>query len=507
MSLPPLPARFPRPQHPAPRCHRPLRTPAVDEALGEFEARQPEEFRGLEQAHCHHPGRAAGQPCPACARELESATANAAAAPAGVPAAEAHANRAVDDAIIRAVIPNDLERREFFHRVGRAAAVGIISSIIPFDRARMFAAEPVKAGAIEKKDLSIGFIPITCATPIIMAEPMGFYSKHGLNVKVRKAAGWAVIRDWVINGEVDAVHMLSPMPLASTLGAGSKAVNILMPAVENINGQAITLHIKHKDKVKGPQDMKGFRFCVPFDYSMHNYLLRYYLAEGGLDPDKDVSIRVVPPAEMVANLKADNLDGYLGPDPFNQRAVYENVGFIFKLTKEIWDGHPCCAFAITEEFTKKHPNTFIALWRAIIDATYFSSEPKNREEIAKAIAPANYLNQPEIVLKQVLTGKYATGLGSIANVPDRIDFDPVPWQAMAKWILSQMVRWKQLPADIDYDKIAAQVYLEAGCSDLLAKLGHKRKKQPSAKYTILGREFDAKNPRAYAASFAIPAKT
>ena len=86
--------------------------------------------------------------------------------------------------------------------------------------------------------------------------------------------------------------------------------------------------------------MKGFRFCVPFDYSMHNYLLRYYLAEGGVHPDKDVQIRVVPPAEMVANLKAGNVDGYLGPDPFNQRAVYENAGFLFKLSKEIWDRHP-----------------------------------------------------------------------------------------------------------------------------------------------------------------------
>lgn len=204
-------------------------------------------------------------------------------------------------------------------------------------------------GAIEKPDLSIGFIPITCATPIIMAEPMGFYKKNGLNATVRKASGWAMVRDWAITKEVDAAHMLSPMPLSISLGAGSQQVPFLMPAVENINGQAITLANKHKG-VKGPQDMKGFRFCVPFEYSMHNYLLRYYLAEGGIHPDKDVQIRVVPPPEMVANLKAGNVDGYLAPDPFNQRAVYENAGFIFKLSKEIWNGHPCCAFAASKEF-------------------------------------------------------------------------------------------------------------------------------------------------------------
>ena len=159
-----------------------------------------------------------------------------------------------------------------------------------------------------------------------MAEPLGFYKKHGLNASVKRAAGWAMIRDWAVNKEVDAAHMLTPMPLAITLGAGSQPTPIYMPAVENINGQAITLHIKHKD-VKTAADMKGFRFCVPFDFSMHNYLLRYFLADGGVHPDKDVQIRVVPPAEMVANLKAGNVDGYLGPDPFNQRAVYENAGF------------------------------------------------------------------------------------------------------------------------------------------------------------------------------------
>ncbi len=127
-----------------------------------------------------------------------------------------------------------------------------------------------------------------------------------------------------------------------------------MPAVENINGQAITLHNKHKDK-NDPKMWKGFKFAVPFEYSMHNFLLRYYVAEAGLDPDKDIQIRVLPPPEMVANLRADNVDGYLSPDPFNQRAVYDGVGFIHKLTKEIWLGHPCCAFAASQEVHRGEP--------------------------------------------------------------------------------------------------------------------------------------------------------
>src|SRR5689334_19926929 len=225
----------------------------------------------------------------------------------------------VASAVMRAMFPKDMARRAFLKSVGASTALAAISQFFPLKTATEVFAQ---AGAPEKKDLKVGFIPITCATPIIMAHPMGFYSKHGLNVEVIKTAGWAVIRDKTLNKEYDAAHMLSPMPLAISLGVGSNPVPYTVPAIENINGQAITLAIKHKDK-RDPKDWKGFRFAVPFDYSMHSYLLRYYVAEHGLDPDNDISIRSVPPPEMVANLRADNIDGYLGPDPFNQRAVFD----------------------------------------------------------------------------------------------------------------------------------------------------------------------------------------
>jgi nitrate/nitrite transport system substrate-binding protein len=415
--------------------------------------------------------------------------------------AEECLDRAIETAVQRAIFGgNEMARRRFFQLVGASSATALIRTVFPLDTARAMAQEHVKG--IEKKDLTVAFIPITCATPIIMAEPMGFYAKHGLNVTVRRASGWAVVRDWAINKEVDATHMLSPMPLSITLGAGSPAVPYFMPAVENINGQAITLHSKHKD-VQGPQDMKGFRFCVPFDYSMHNYLLRYYLAEGGLHPDKDVQIRVVPPPEMVANLKAGNVDGYLAPDPFNQRAVYENAGFIFMLSKDIWAGHPCCAFAISHAFARTYPNTFLALFKAIVDATHFASQAENRKAIAEAVAPKNYLNQPVTVLEQVLTGRYADGLGNIKEVPDRINFDPFPWHSMAVWILTQMRRWKHIDSDLDYKKVAEQVYLAAECDKISRDLGYPGHDQTYTTHTILGKVFDPHNAAEYARSFAI----
>src|SRR4030088_2764398 len=274
---------------------------------------------------------------------------------------------------MRAVFPQDAARRAFLKSVGASTALAALSQFFPLKAATDVFAQ---GGPIEKKDLKVGFIPITCATPIIMAHPMGFYSKHGLNVEGIKTAGWAVIRDKTINKEYDAAHMLSPMPLAITLGAGSNATPYTMPAVENINGQAITLSIKHKDK-RDPKSWKGFKFAVPFDYSMHNYLMRYYVAEHGIDPAQDIQIRAVPPPEMVANLRADNIDGFLGPDPMNQRAVYDNVGFIHILSKDIWNGHPCCAFGVPEAMIREAPNTFAALYRAVLTAARMARDPKN----------------------------------------------------------------------------------------------------------------------------------
>ncbi len=413
---------------------------------------------------------------------------------------EALTSNVVEQAVMRALFPVDSVRRQFLQAVGAPTAMAAVAAMLPLASIKDAFAQG--SGKLEKSKLNVGFIPITCATPIIMADPMGFYKKQGLDVSVVKTAGWAVIRDKTLNKEYDAAHMLSPMPLAISVGAGATPVPYTMPAVENINGQAITLAIKHKDK-RNPKQWKGFRFAVPFDYSMHNYLLRYYLAEAGLDPDKDVQIRSVPPPEMVANMRADNIDGFLAPDPVNQRAVFDGVGFIHILSKEIWDGHPCCAFAASKEFVTTMPNTYAALLRAIIEATAYAQKPENRKEIAAAIAPANYLNQPVTVVEQVLTGTFADGLGNVRKVPDRIGFDPFPWHSFAVWILTQMKRWGQIKGDIDYQKIASEVFLATDAAKLMAQAGLTPPKTTSKSFSVMGKAFDPAKPEEYLASFKI----
>lgn len=361
---------------------------------------------------------------------------------------------------------------------------------------------PVDVGNLEKKSLKVGFIPITCATPIIMAKPMGFYERYGMNVEVVKMPSWGAVRDSAIAGELDAYHMLAPMPIAMTLGLGTAPFSVKLASIENINGQAITVAKRHAGKVKEAKDFKGFVIGVPFPFSMHNLLLRYYLAQGGINPDTDVQIRPVPPPDSIAQLVAGDLDAMLMPDPFNQRAVYEDAGFIHLLTKDLWDGHPCCAFATGEPWIQEHPLTFQALNKAIIEAAGYAHQAKNRAEIAKAISGRAYLNQPPEVVEAVLTGKFENGLGQTLDVPDRIDFNPYPWQSFANWIQSQLVRWDlgKAAAAIqagDFDANSASIFLTSDAQKLEAEMGLNPPKEQFRVEKLAYDTFDPQQPMQY----------
>ena len=407
--------------------------------------------------------------------------------------------RVVEQTLLRAIAPNPAHRRAFLQSVGAATVSAALASLFPIATATDAFAQ---GGAPEKKSLKVGFIPITCATPIIMAHPMGYYAREGLDVEVVKSAGWAIVRDKTINREFDAAHMLAPMPIAISMGLGSTAVPFTVPAIENVNGQAICLAMKHRNN-RDPKNWKGMKFAIPFEYSIHAYLLRYLLAEAGLDPDRDVQLRTVPPPEMVANLRADNIDGFLAPDNIVQRAVFDGVGFIHMLSKEIWDGHPCCAFAAPRAFVTETPNSYAALMRAIVQATAYASKPENRKEIASAIAPANYLNAPVVVLEQVLTGVFADGLGGVRRDPDRVTFDPFPYESFAVWILTQMKRWGQIKGDVDYQKIAREVFLATDAARAMRDAGLTPPASSTKTFSVMGKAFDPAKPDDYVASFAI----
>jgi nitrate/nitrite transport system substrate-binding protein len=409
----------------------------------------------------------------------------------------------VEAAAVRALFPREASRRAFIRAVGQSAAFAAVSSVLPIAAMQEAFAED-KSGNLERRDLNIGFLPITCSTPLIAAEPLGYYKEQGLNVSLQKVGGWALVRDRMLNHELDASHMLAPMPLAISMGIGSQPTPTRVATIQNINGQAIVLALKHKDN-RDPRNWKGMKFAIPFDYSMHNFLLRYYLAEHGIDPDHDVQLRVTPPAEMIANLRAGNIDGFLGPDPFNQRAVFDEVGFIHILSKDIWAGHPCCSFSVSQDFVKQNPNTFAALFRANLKAAAYAHDASNRADLSKMIAAPAYLNQPEIVVRQVLTGTFADGLGNVQKVPERVDFAPLPWYSMATWMMTQMKRWGYVKGDVNYRALAEQVFLLTDARRQMQALGE-AVPADSGGYqpiTVMGRPFDASQPDAYVNSFAI----
>jgi nitrate/nitrite transport system substrate-binding protein len=411
----------------------------------------------------------------------------------------------VEAAAVRALFPHEATRRAFIRAVGKSAAMAAVYSVLPIASLQEAVADE-KPGTLEKRELNVGFLPITCATPLIVADPLGLYSQQGLKVSLQKVGGWALVRDRMLNRELDASHMLAPMPLAISLGIGSQPQPTRVATIQNVNGQAIVLALKHRDN-RDPRNWKGFKFAIPFDYSMHNFLLRYYLAEHGIDPDRDVQLRVTPPAEMIANLRAGNIDGFLGPDPFNQRAVFDEAGFIHILSRDIWAGHPCCSFSVTEAFVRQNPNTFAALYRANLKAAAFAHESGNRAAVAKMISAPAYLNQPEIVVRQVLTGTFADGLGHVQRVADRCDFEPLPWYSMAIWMMTQMKRWGYLKGAVDYQALAKQVFLLTDARKAMQQIDQP---VPEAALgsgyrpiTVMGRAFDATQPNDYLNGFAI----
>lgn len=391
------------------------------------------------------------------------------------------------------MFPNPHFRRRFLRALGGSTALSALATVLPLNAFSAFAAN---AAIPEKKSLNVGFLPITCATPLIFAEQMGLFSRQGLDVKLQKIAGVSLIRDKMINGELDFSQQVMPVALTMSAGMGVAPLPVRILSILNQNGNSLVMAMRHRNN-RDPRNWKGFKFAVPFESSHQALQLRYYLAKHGLDPNRDVSFRIVPPTEYVSNLRTGNVDGFLGGEPGGQRAVFEGAGFIQALSRDIWKGHPCCSVTVLEPFIKQFPNTYLAFYRAIIGASLHVSKAGSRVGMAKTLSAPNYLNQPETVIDQVLTGKFADGLGQIRNVPDRVEFQPFPHYSSGVFLLSELRRWNILKQDLDYKKMAQEVMLATDAKRLMEDMGMQAPKPGFGKEVILGEEFDSNQPEAY----------
>lgn len=350
---------------------------------------------------------------------------------------------------------------------------------------------------LEQTNITIGFVPITCSSPIVNAAALNIYEHYGLNVTLRRFTGWAELWIAFVAGELDATQFLAPMPLAIHHGFASGQRSLRLPYVTNINGNGITVSQRLAGQVESPEDFAGLRLGLPFDYSVHNLLVRDYLVSGGLDPQTDVDLRIMRPADMVTALAVGQIDAFCLPDQFNQRAVAESAGFIHTLTKDLWAEHPCCSFAVAEDFAAANPNTYTALLRAIGDSALFIDDPQRRADTASLMAQPAFLGLPEPVLTAVLTGNYPDGTGEEHSVPDRIGFQPYPHESYGVWMLDSMQRWgltgeQTFTTGAEYSAAVSEVFDSQAAADVLGALGGITQERTAE--TVLGRTFDPQNP-------------
>jgi nitrate/nitrite transport system substrate-binding protein len=413
--------------------------------------------------------------------------------PRSAPTEERAVGDALKQALLHGLFPEPILRRRLLKSVGAATVLGALSSLLPLETLEAIAQEKKP---LEKTKLNVGFLPITCAAPLIYGETLGHYSKQGLDVSLQKVAGIGLIRDKMISGELDVSQQVMPVPLTMTTGLGGTTQSIKVLTICNQNGNAIVLANKHKDN-RDPRNWKGFVFAVPFEQSHQAMQLRNYIAAHGLDPDQDIAYRVIPPTDYVSNLRVGSIDGFFGGEPGGQRAVYEGAGFIHALSRDLWDGHPCCSVTAAESWIQQNPNTFMAFYRAIVAASLYVSDRNNRAGMAKILSQPQYLNAPEVVVEQVITGRYADGLGEIRNVDNRVDYQPFPHYAAAVWLMLQLRRWNILKEDIDYKKLAQRVMLATDASNIMRELGVAPPPATFGKEVILGQVFDSSQPETY----------
>jgi nitrate/nitrite transport system substrate-binding protein len=406
-------------------------------------------------------------------------------------------------------------RRTFIKAAGTSAAATLISGM----PSGWVGGAHAQDGP-EVRTMRFGIIALTDCAPIVMAHELGYFKKFGIESIVSKEASWAVIRDKLSLGENQATHMLIGMPLASTMGlAGSPVKPMVVPWLLNRNGQAITLNARMKaagvrlpaqvkplaDKAKAAGD--PLTFAMTFPPGTHAMWLRYWLAAGGINPDKDVNLITIPPPQMVANMKVGKMDGFCVGEPWNLRAIQDNIGYTVTTTQAMWKDHPEKVCAFTEEFAMKNPRTVKAVLKALHLASVDLDNMENRAKFAEVIARPAYINTTPASIVERLQGKYNYGDGRVEQDPHYMIFSArncnYPHQIYAKWWLTQFRRWGMVKTAPDYAGIARRVLRSDMYSEAMKEIGVHASIAEEHQITLFDGVFDGKSPEQYAASFKI----
>jgi two-component system, oxyanion-binding sensor len=277
--------------------------------------------------------------------------------------------------------------------------------------------------------LRVGFLALTDAAPFIAAEELGLFARHNLIVELRREIGWATIREKIIYGELDAAQAPAAMLWSAQLGLGCPACDVLTALVLNLNGNAITLSRKLwdagvrdaatlRDYVRSRRTRDILTLGVVFQFSSHHLLLRRWLHTAGLEPDRDVRLVVVPPAQMFRNLAAQTIDGFCAGEPWNSLAVREGLGWCPTWSAALQPAHVEKVFMVTQRFAERRATEHAALVRALAEGATWCDEPQNRDKLAELLSEARYLNLAPRVIAPTLLGRFDCGNDRIESVPD-----------------------------------------------------------------------------------------
>ncbi|MGU3539935.1 CmpA/NrtA family ABC transporter substrate-binding protein [Methylobacterium sp. A54F] len=384
----------------------------------------------------------------------------------------------------------------------------------------------------EVKGAKLGFIALTDAAPLFVAKEKGIFAKYGMpDVEVAKQASWGTTRDNLVLGSegngIDGAHILTPMPYLISAGRVTQN-NVPVPmyilARLNLNGQCISVGKEYlADKValdakpfkvaleKKKASGKSVKAAMTFPGGTHDLWIRYWLAAGGIDPDKDIETIVVPPPQMVANMKVGTMDCFCVCEPWNEQLIHQGIGYTALTTGELWKDHPEKAFAMRASWVDKNPNAAKALLMAVMEAQQWCDRPENREELAGIVAKRQWINVPVADVLDRMKGNFDYGDGrKVENSPHTMkywaDNASYPYRSHDLWFLTEDIRWGKFDPATDTKALIGKVNREDLWREAAKTLGVASVPAGTSrgKETLFdGKVFDPENPAAYLASLGI----
>ncbi|AYM13294.1 MULTISPECIES: CmpA/NrtA family ABC transporter substrate-binding protein [Rhizobium/Agrobacterium group] len=428
---------------------------------------------------------------------------------------------------MKKIFSGDVSRRTILKMTATAALVTAVRTAFP-SGAFAAAAEP------EVKGAKIGFIALTDAAPLIIAAEKGLFAKHGMpDVEVLKQASWGATRDNLVLGGasngIDGAHILTPMPYLMHTGKVTQnnvPVPMALIARLNLDSQGISVAKEYAEtgvqldasKLKAAFEKKKaegkeIKAAMTFPGGTHDLWIRYWLAAGGIDPDKDVSTIVVPPPQMVANMKVGNMDVFCVGEPWNEQLVNQGIGFTACTTGELWKGHPEKALGMRADWVEKNPNATKALLMAVMEAQQWCDEMANKEEMSTILGKRQWFNVPPKDVLGRLKGNINYGNGRVLeNTGLQMKFwqdhASYPFRSHDSWFITENIRWGKFAPDTDVKALVAKVNREDIWRDAAKDLGVADIPASTSrgKETFFdGKVFDPENPSAYLESLSIKA--